>query len=62
MHPAPQLFYMPSPYVVSGSPPPLPFSTHPYLPTPKGPRAKGQPHFHTSNSSFTALPPAAQWR
>jgi hypothetical protein len=52
---------MPSPYVVTGTPPPLPFSTHPFLPTPKAPAAR-QPHFHHSNSSFKPLPPSAEWR
>lgn len=47
-----QLFYV-SPYQVSGTPPPLPFSTKPYLPQPKPPTlADGQ----------RPLPPSAQWR
>eukprot|EP00960_Hanusia_phi_P063041 765343-Hanusia_phi.AAC.5 len=48
-----QLFYMPSPYAISGTPPPLPFHTHPYLPQPKLPS--------TSGLSSRPLPPAAQW-
>jgi len=45
--------YMPSPYAVSGTPPPLPFSSHPFLPQPKIPQAQG---------SVRHLPPSAQWR
>eukprot|EP00285_Hemiselmis_virescens_P001288 CAMPEP_0173413540 /NCGR_PEP_ID=MMETSP1356-20130122/82297_1 /TAXON_ID=77927 ORGANISM="Hemiselmis virescens, Strain PCC157" /NCGR_SAMPLE_ID=MMETSP1356 /ASSEMBLY_ACC=CAM_ASM_000847 /LENGTH=103 /DNA_ID=CAMNT_0014375595 /DNA_START=211 /DNA_END=520 /DNA_ORIENTATION=+ len=36
-----KLFYMPSPYSISGTPPALPFKSHPYLPEPKIPGAKG---------------------
>ncbi|MGB1600141.1 MAG: hypothetical protein ACPIOQ_45765 [Promethearchaeia archaeon] len=42
-----------SPYQVSGTPPPLPFSTKPYLPQPKVPKAHGRP---------LGMPPSAQWR
>jgi len=46
-----KLFYM-SPYQVSGTPPPLPFSTKPYLPQPKLPKT----------AKVNTLPPSAQWR
>eukprot|EP00286_Rhodomonas_abbreviata_P011881 CAMPEP_0181326822 /NCGR_PEP_ID=MMETSP1101-20121128/21729_1 /TAXON_ID=46948 /ORGANISM="Rhodomonas abbreviata, Strain Caron Lab Isolate" /LENGTH=67 /DNA_ID=CAMNT_0023435353 /DNA_START=344 /DNA_END=547 /DNA_ORIENTATION=+ len=56
-----QLFYMPSPYAISGTPPALPFKTHPYLPSPRLPRLSDGGGGGGGGGS-RPLPPSAQWR
>jgi len=51
-----KLFYLPSPYAISGTPPALPFKSHPYLPEPKVPGSA------SAYPTRRPLPPSAQWR